>query len=365
MDFLWRGYAKMSEKVDLRSLNLEECLTFVKSLGWPSFRGKQIFSWVHQKGCSDFSAMTNLSKEQRIVLAEHAFLRTVTITDCQRSQKDETVKFLFSLADGQTIESVLMLFRQKDGHDRTTCCISSQTGCPLGCKFCGTGTLGAGRNLTVGELVGQVYAANQHCKEIGWPFLSNIVYMGMGEPLLNMTNVLKSLALFRHTEGQHLSGRHLTISTCGLVPQILALAEEENPPELAISLHAATDEKRSALMPVNRKYPLAELFAACSVYTNKTGRRITYEYAMFQGVNDSMEDAQQLISLLRGKLAHVNLIPANYLPQTGFYPSDSEMIKKFADKIEKSGLAVSIRYSRGQDIAAACGQLKAQKEQGR
>ena len=351
----------MPEPIDLRGLTAEETIALGESLAWPAFRGRQIFAWVQGKGITDIAAMTNLSKEQRNRLAETAIIFPLVLKEMRRSKIDDTVKFLFELADGERIETVLMLFYEKNGHKRTTCCISSQTGCPLGCKFCATGLLGAGRNLGAGELVGQIHAANVYGKKEDWPPVSRIVYMGMGEPLLNGAAVQKSLAILKHPQGLDIASRHLTVSTAGVVPEIYRLADSDHPPELAISLHAATDEKRSGLMPVNRNYPLAELLQSADYYTAQTGRRLTYEYALFRGVNDGAEDARLLGRLLKGKLAHVNLIAANCLPQAGYLPSDGETVKRFAALLEQTGLAVSIRRSRGQDIEAACGQLKSAK----
>lgn len=348
--------------IDLRNLDKQEIAALCQELSWSGFRAKQIFAWVHQRGARTIDAMTDLSKEQRQLLAEKYEIAPLTLLDTWCGDGGETVKFLWQLADGNTVEQVLMFFTPEKGKDRVSTCVSTQTGCAMGCKFCATAMCGKGRNLTAGEIIGQILLANQWCRDQERPIITNVVYMGMGEPLANWTNVRKSLQILNDKDGQNIGWRKMTISTCGLVDKIKQLAEEDFSLELSVSLHSADDEIRSRLMPINERYPLACLMAACDEFTEKTGRRITYEYAMFQGVNDSNKDAEKLCRLLKGRLAFVNIIPANPVPEAGFLPSKRERIREFVQILEKQHIAVAVRQSRGQDIQAACGQLKRRNE---
>ena len=343
---------------DLRNLNKEEIAAICEEFGWPRFRGKQIFSWVHEKGVRSIEEMTNLSREQRQQLTAQYEIGSLNLLDIWYGDGGDTVKFLWQLADGNTVEQVLMFYSGKETKDRVSTCVSTQTGCAMGCKFCATAMCGSGRNLTAGEIVGQILLANQWCREQGKPSITNVVYMGMGEPLANWPQVKKSLQILNDAEGLNIGWRRMTISTCGLADKIKVLAEEDFPLELSVSLHSADDKTRSALMPINNRYPLASLMAACDEFTEKTGRRITYEYAMFQNVNDGRQDAEKLCQLLRGRLAFVNIIPANPVAEAGFFPSGSERIREFVTILERNHIAVAVRHSRGQDIEAACGQLK-------
>lgn len=348
----------MADLQDLRSLDKQEIAAVCAGLGWPRFRGKQVFSWVHEKGVESIEEMTNLSREQRQLLADQYETTPLVLLDTWCGDGGDTVKFLWQLSDGNTVEQVLMFYGGKESKDRVSTCVSTQTGCAMGCKFCATAMCGRGRNLTAGEIVGQILLANSWCRDQGKPIITNVVYMGMGEPLANWPHVKKSLQILNDAEGLNISWRKMTISTCGLADKIRELAEEDFQLELSVSLHSADDKMRSALMPINDRYPLACLMEACDIFTEKTGRRITYEYAMFRGVNDSRQDAEKLCRLLRGRLAFVNIIPANPVAEAGFFPAGSERIKEFAAILEKNHIAVAVRHSRGQDIEAACGQLK-------
>ena len=343
---------------DLRNLNKEEIIALCRALGWQSFRAKQVFDWVHAKGVSNIEEMTNLSREQRQQLSEQYEIAPLVLLDTWQGDGGDTIKFLWQLADGNTVEQVLMFYAAENSRDRVSTCVSTQTGCAMGCKFCATAMCGRGRNLTAGEIVGQILLANRWSRDHGKPPITNVVYMGMGEPFANWDNVKKSLQILNAGDGLNIGWRRMTVSTCGLADKIKALAAEEFPLELSVSLHSADDHIRTALMPINKKYPLAALMQACDAFTEKTGRRITYEYALFRDVNDRREDAEKLGRLLAGRLAFVNLIPANPVAEAGFFPSKRERIKEFADILEKYHIAVAVRASRGQDIEAACGQLK-------
>lgn len=344
--------------IDLRNLDKQEMAALCEEFAWPRFRAQQIFAWVQQKGVSTIDEMTNLSKAQREVLQEKYTIAPLTLLDIWQGDQGQTIKFLWQLADGNTVEQVLMFFAPENGKARVSTCVSTQTGCAMGCKFCATALCGKGRNLTAGEIVGQILLANQWCERANRPTITNVVYMGMGEPLANWPAVRKSLQILNDKDGLNIGWRKMTISTCGLADKIRQLAEEDFAVELSVSLHSADDRIRSQLMPINDRYPIAVLMAACDAFTEKTGRRITYEYAMFRDVNDRRSDGEKLANLLKGRLAFVNIIPANPVPEAGFLPSKSERIKEFMEVLERQHIAVAVRQSRGQDINAACGQLK-------
>lgn len=348
----------MADLQDLRNLDKQEIAAVCEGFDWPRFRGGQVFSWVHEKGVKTIEEMTNLSREQRQMLAAQYEIGPLMQLDTWYGDDGDTVKFLWQLPDGNTVEQVLMFYSGKETKDRVSTCVSTQTGCAMGCKFCATAMCGRGRNLTAGEIVGQILLANDWCRDQGKPTITNVVYMGMGEPLANWPQVKKSLQILNDADGLNIGWRRMTISTCGLADKIKELAEADFPLELSVSLHSADDNIRSALMPINDRYPLACLMAACDEFTEKTGRRITYEYAMFRDVNDSKQDAEKLCRLLRGRLAFVNIIPANPVAEAGFFPARSERIKEFVSLLERNHIAVAVRHSRGQDIEAACGQLK-------
>jgi len=344
--------------IDLRSLDLEEMSSFVKDLGFEPYRARQIFQWVQQKGAEDFSQMSDMPLAYRQKLADESFLAPLREITSATSAAGDTVKTLLETKDGERIEMALMLYHRSQSRKRATCCLSVQTGCAMGCAFCATALCGPGRNLTAGEIVAQALLADKKAKAMGFAALTNVVYMGMGEPLANAANVKKSLMLINHPLGMNIGMRRMTVSTCGLVPQIYEMADWGMQVELAISLHAPNDQLRCQMMPVAANYPLKELLAACRYYRQKTGRRITFEYALFDGINDSDRCACELGKLINGEDCLLNIIPANIVPETGFYPSKVEAIKDFTDTLAGYGIEVCLRESRGPDIDAACGQLR-------
>ncbi|WP_461370664.1 dual-specificity RNA methyltransferase RlmN [Candidatus Darwinibacter acetoxidans] len=324
--------------------------------GVPAFRARQIFTWLHKHAVGSFRHMHNLPQDL-IKLLEEVYqqvwpLELVTT----RVSTDGTEKYLFALSDGGAVETVLL-----PEEDRQTLCISTQVGCAMNCSFCATGRSGYERNLTAGEIVAQVLYVQHRLRAEG-KTLSNIVYMGMGEPLANYEAVLKSARLLNHPLGLNLGARRLTISTCGLAPQIRDLAEEDLQINLAVSLHAVEDGYRSEIMPINKRYPLGELLAACDYYTQRTNRRISYEYALISGFNDHPQHAEELGKLLQGRLCHVNLIPIN--PVGKEERPTAQRIAAFAQVLERMRIPVSIRKERGTDIEAACGQLRQRSLEG-
>ena len=330
-------------------MTIEELTAFVtEELGEPKYRAGQIFQWLHKERAETFEAMTNLSKTLRGKLKEETVLSGVREVT-KRIGGDGTRKYLFELSDGNRIESVLM--RQSYGN---SVCISSQSGCRMGCSFCASTISGLKRNLAASEMLSQVYYI---AGEIG-ERVDHVVVMGMGEPMDNYDNVLRFLRLISDEKGQNLSQRNLTVSTCGIVPGIKKLAEERLQITLALSLHAPTQEKRASLMPVARSFPLPEVMDACEYYFEKTGRRVTYEYSLIAGRNDTEEDAAELIALLRGRNAHVNLIPVNPVEGKGYREPDRGALLRFKNKLEKNGINSTIRKSMGRDIDGACGQLR-------
>ncbi len=337
------------DKKDIKSMNYNELSDSLKELGLPSFRAKQIWQWLQQKGVVSFEQMTNLSKELRNKLNEEYELKYCEVERKSVSALDSTVKYLFRLYDGQFIESVLMKY--KYGY---SLCVSTQVGCRMNCAFCATGVGGFIRNLSASEILSQVHAA-QNDMNIK---VSHIVLMGMGEPMDNYDNVIRFLRLVNNDEGLNIGMRNISLSTCGIIPGIKKLAEENLQLTLSVSLHAPNDEIRSKLMPVNKKYNVNELLQACKSYADSTSRRISYEYAMFGGVNDSDECARELAQKLKGTLAHINLIPANDVTESGLKSSTPERIRKFSEILEKAGRNVTVRRSLGSDIDASCGQLR-------
>ena len=339
---------------DIKSLTIEELEGFLtEELQQPKYRAKQIFDWLHRKMCSDFGEMTNLSKELRESLAKKAEIRDVTQVAVQESA-DGTRKYLFELGDRERIESVFL------PHDYgNAVCISSQVGCRMGCSFCASTLAGLSRNLTASEMLSQVYRISL---DTGVR-IDHVVVMGMGEPLDNYDNLVRFLSLIADPNGQDLSMRNLTVSTCGLVPEIRRLAEEKLPITLALSLHAPTQKKREALMPIAHKYPLDEVMAACRSYFESTGRRVTFEYSMIAGKNDSEEDAAELGALLSGMNCHVNLIPVNPVEERGYAQPDASAVLRFQNKLEKKGINSTIRRGMGRDIDGACGQLRRRFEE--
>ena len=340
---------------DIKSMTQQELSAFLKGLGEPSFRAKQIFSWLH-RGVTSFEDMTNLSKPLRETLAERCFITAPTVARRQESRLDGTIKYLWELSDGNCIETVLMQY-----HHGNTVCISSQVGCRMGCAFCASTIAGKVRDLRPSEMLDQVLFTQLDAgREV-----SNIVLMGIGEPLDNMDNVLRFLELVNHPDGMHIGMRHISLSTCGVVPGIDALAEKQLQLTLSVSLHAPDSETRSRIMPVNRAYDVELLFDACHRYFEKTGRRISFEYAMIDGVNDNDWQADLIAKKLRGMPGHVNLIPLNDVVESPYKPS--RRVAAFQKRLESHGVTATVRRSLGGDIDASCGLLrrKAMEEKGR
>ncbi len=337
------------EKKDIKSLTLEELEREMAQMGEKPFRAKQLYEWMHVKMARGFEEMTNLSKEFRKTCGERYLYTTLDAVRIQESKIDGTKKFLFELDDGNVVESVWMKYKHGN-----SVCISSQVGCRMGCKFCASTLDGLERSLTPAEMLEQVYGVSLLTKER----VSNVVVMGTGEPLDNYENLLIFIRLLTDENGLHISQRNVTVSTCGIVPKMKQLAQEGLQITLALSLHAATDEKRRKLMPVALKYGLDELMEACAYYFEKTGRRITFEYSLVKGVNDRLQDADELAALIKGQNCHVNLIPVNPIAERDFVESDRESVYAFKNKLEKYQINVTIRREMGRDIDGACGQLR-------
>ncbi len=337
---------------DIKSMTLPELRGFLQSMGEPAFRGKQVFSWL-SRGAASFGEMSDLPNSLRERLGEACLLTVPKVARKQVSARDGTIKYLWELADGNCIESVLMRYRHGN-----TVCISSQVGCRMGCAFCASTIAGKVRDLTPGELLDQVIFTG---KDSGAP-ISNIVLMGIGEPMDNLDAVLKFLEIVNHPDGLNIGMRHISLSTCGVLSGIRRLAELGLQLTLSVSLHAPDRETRSRLMPVNRAYDVEELFAACHDYFEKTGRRISFEYAMIDGVNDQDWQADLIARRLRGMPGHVNLIPLNDVTESPFRPS--RRTAAFQKRLESHGLTATVRRSLGGDIDAACGQLRRKAEKG-
>ncbi|MBE6769514.1 MAG: 23S rRNA (adenine(2503)-C(2))-methyltransferase RlmN [Ruminococcaceae bacterium] len=336
------------DKVDIKSLYLEELEALLKEMGEPKFRAAQIFKWLHS-GATTFEEMTNLSKALRIKLSEKCYIANVEIVRRLESKLDGTVKYLYRLFDGQLIESVLM----KYNHGYTVC-ISTQVGCRMGCSFCASGINGLARNLTASEMIAQLLFP-QRDNDIR---VSNVVMMGMGEPLDNFDNSVRFLKLVSDEKGMNIGLRHISLSTSGVVSGILKLAEYKFPITLSISLHAPSDEIRDKIMRVNKKWNVEALLDACKKYQSATGRRISFEYALMHGINDTEECAEMLAKKLKGIMCHVNLIPANPVAETQFKKPDKKQIMFFCELLNKKGLNSTIRRTLGADIEASCGQLR-------
>lgn len=349
------------ENIDLRGCSEDELIEICQQIGLKRFRAIQLFQWVQQKAVRSWEDMINIGKSDRHTLSNHLRLYALDKVREQRS-RDGTRKYLFRLGDGETIECVLMDYERTKSRDRHTVCVSTQVGCPVGCAFCATGLEGFRRNLSAAEIVGQVLDITYYVRQEDPDFqVTNIVFMGMGEPLLNYDEVLKSIQLLNHSQGLNIGMRRMTISTSGVVPKIVQLAKDNSQVGLAVSLHAARDVTRDNLIPMNRRYPLKQLMAACSEYTQLTHRRITFEVAL-TAENTRQEEAEDLARLLKGQLGYVNLIPVNPVAGAGMMRPDQEKIKKFAQVLEDAGISVSSREERGTDIDAACGQLRRQWE---
>lgn len=334
---------------DIRSYTLEELQTELKSIGEKAFRSKQIYEWLHIKGCKSFEDMSNLSKDLRKKLSEHYQIMNIEMLERQVSKEDDTNKFLFRLQDDYVIESVFMPY-----HHGNSVCISSQVGCRMGCKFCASTIGGLQRNLSTGEMLAQIY----EIQRITQKRVSNIVVMGTGEPLDNYENLVKFLRMISDKNGLNISQRNITVSTCGLVPEMKRLAEEDLSITLALSLHGSNQEKRQTLMPIANKYELSEVLESCDYYFEKTGRRLTFEYSLVNGVNDTLEDAGELTQLLKGKNGHLNLIPVNPIAERKFEKPSKKRAYAFKNRLEKNGINVTIRREMGSDIDGACGQLR-------
>ena len=336
------------KRICLSDLPLPRLTEYMKELGQPAFRAKQIFSWIHRKLVTDFSAMTDQPKALLQTFAENCTLAAPAIRRRQQS-KDGTVKYLLELADGNCIETVLMRY-----HYGNTVCVSTQVGCAMGCRFCASTQAGRVRDLTPGEIVAEIYTAQKDTGER----VSHVVLMGIGEPLHNFDNVMDFLTLITCPEGLNIGMRNISLSTCGLVPKIDALAERKLQLTLSVSLHAPDNTVRSSMMPINDAYPLEKLIPACRRYQKTTGRRISFEYSMVRGVNDSPEMARKLAELIRGMGAHVNLIPINPVDGSPYSATDARNVQRFRQMLEDLGVNATVRRRLGADISAACGQLR-------
>ena len=351
---------EVNGKADLLSLLPEELEELVTSLGEPKYRAKQLFAPMHA-GCSP-QQITNISKSLKVTLAEGAHYALPTVRKKLVSALDGTVKYLFGLSDGNSVESVVMKYKHGN-----TICISSQVGCRMGCAFCASTIGGKVRDLLPSEMLGQIIAATLDTGER----ISNVVMMGIGEPLDNYTNVIRFLELVGHPDGLNIGYRHISLSTCGLADKIDALAKENFPITLSISLHASNDVTRSSIMPVNKKWNIDKLLASCKSYYAATGRRISFEYTLISGKNDSRENAVALAELLNSRLRsrtdtmpiHVNLIPVNPVAETGFSSSEKKTVEQFAATLEQKGIRATVRRRLGSDINASCGQLRREQEQ--
>lgn len=341
------------EKKDIKSLLPEELQTLIKEKGLPGYRAGQVFEWL-TKGADSFEEMTNLPAALKDRFEREFCIFGVTIERKWRSALDNTVKYLYRLHDGEYVEAVLMQY-----HHGYTLCISTQAGCKMGCTFCATGLGGFRRNLTASEMLSQIQAAQ---KDQGVR-VSNIVLMGMGEPLDNYDNVLRFLRLVSCEKGLNIGMRHISLSTCGLVPRIRQLQKEHLQLTLSVSLHAPNDEIRSRTMPVNRRWNVEQLLSACRDYAEATGRRISFEYAMIRGVNDSDDCARELAGRLRGMLCHVNLIPVNEVRENRYVKSDPARLKRFVEVLGQYGVNATVRRTLGSDIDASCGQLRGRRMQ--
>jgi 23S rRNA (adenine2503-C2)-methyltransferase len=338
----------MSKKINLLDLYPEELKSLLETNGEQGYRAQQIFQWLH-KGIGSFEDMTNISKNLREKLFDISIVGCLRIKQKLVSKIDSTIKYLLEMEDGEAVECVLMEYKHG-----TSICISSQIGCRMGCTFCASTGAGYIRNLSAGEMLGQILTASRDSKrDIG-----HIVIMGVGEPLDNYDNIVKFLKLVNHPKGLNIGMRNISVSTCGLVPEILRLAEEKMQVTLSVSLHAPNNDLRTSIMPISRKYDIDKLISACKIYTGKTGRRITFEYAMVENINDNPEHALELAGILKGMLCHVNLIPVNTIPDKPYRKSGKEKIIRFSGILKSRGIETTVRRELGSDINAACGQLR-------
>ncbi len=337
---------------DIKEFTLDELKKVLVAWGLPEFHARQIFSWIYKRGISDFSLMSDLSADLRRKLEENFYIASLKLIQAVES-KDGTKKFLFALKDDNLIEAVII-----PANKRITGCISTQAGCKFACRFCASGLSGFKRNLTAAEMLEEVLSLKNNSPGE----LTHVVFMGTGEPLDNYENVLKSIRIINSGEGLQIGARRITISTCGIIPGIKKLSEENLQVELSISLHAADEKTRSGIMPVNKKYPLKELIKACHEYIRKTDRQITFEYILVKDLNSDLQNARNLSTILKGMNCKVNLIPANFIKECGIMPPQKLEILLFRDYLLKHGINVTLRKERGQDIEAACGQLRLRYE---
>ncbi|WP_102271507.1 23S rRNA (adenine(2503)-C(2))-methyltransferase RlmN [Cytobacillus massiliigabonensis] len=344
----------IDQKPSIYSLQLQELKDWLKENNEKAFRAEQIFDWLYTKRVASFEEMTNLSKQLRDRL-ESAFTLTTLKTIIQQQSSDGTIKFLFELHDGYSIETVLM--RHDYGN---SVCVTTQVGCRIGCTFCASTLGGLKRNLEAGEIVAQVVKVQQALDETD-ERVSSVVIMGIGEPFDNFDHMLSFLKIINHDKGLNIGARHITVSTSGIIPKIYKFADENMQINFAISLHAPNTELRSRLMPINRAYKLPDLMEAIRYYINKTGRRVSFEYGLFGGVNDQVEHAEELARLIKGLKCHVNLIPVNYVPERDYVRTPKEQIIKFEKTLKNHGVNVTVRREQGHDIDAACGQLRAKE----
>jgi 23S rRNA (adenine2503-C2)-methyltransferase len=335
-------------KVNIKNMTLKELEVYFESIGEKKFRAKQVFSWLY-KGIYDFDDMTDLSKSLREKLKEKAMIENIVPIRIQKSELDGTRKYLFELRDGNAIESVFMKYKYGN-----SACISSQAGCRMGCAFCASGVTGLVRNLTAAEMADQIIKIE---KDTG-DRVGHVVVMGTGEPFDNYDNLCTFINLIHSQDGLNMGLRNITVSTCGVIPKINQFAKDFPQVNLAISLHASNYKQRNTLMPINRKYPMEELITAATAHAERTGRRITFEYALIRGLNDTQKHAEELAALLKGILCHVNLIPLNYVPEKNMVGSLREQAEKFKATLEGKGIEATIRREMGTDISAACGQLR-------
>lgn len=333
---------------NIKNFDLDELQEELVSIGEKKYRAEQIFKWIYVEKVKEFDEMTNLSLELREKLKANYTMCNYKILRKQESS-DGTKKYLFDVLDSNAIETVLMQY-----HHGKTICVSSQIGCKMGCKFCASTGIQFVRNLTAGEIVEQILAVEQDTKDK----ISNVVFMGIGEPFDNYDNVMKAIKIINNQKGLNIGARHISVSTSGLVPRIYDFANEDLQCTLSISLHATNDEKRSSMMPVNKRYSIEELMEACRYYINKTNKRISFEYALAKDNNDNLDDAKELVKLLKGMLCHVNLIPINKIENGSYTKSTNENIIKFRDYLNDNGIVATIRRELGSDIDAACGQLR-------
>lgn len=343
------------DKSDIKSMTLSQLTQECKAAGLPAYRAKQIYRWLHVRGVASFDDMTDISKDLRSKLSESFEIFGCTVERKQVSAIDGTVKYLFALNDGELVESVVMKY--KYGY---TICISTQVGCKMNCAFCASGLSGFVRNLRPSEMLGQIYAAQNdlHIE------ISHVVLMGMGEPLDNYDNVISFLDLVSNSDGLNIGMRKISLSTSGIVPRIYDLLEKRLQLTLSVSLHAPNDEIRSRIMPVNKKYSIEELLKACKTYADITSRRISFEYAMISGVNDTDDCARELSSRLKRMLCHVNLIPVNEVVENSFKRTHTEQLERFVNILEQNGINATVRRSLGSDIDASCGQLRNRHKKG-